>query len=293
MTEPGASAGGYGFIGLGNMGAPMAGNIAKAGIALAVYDKEDAPAKAPAGTSVKASLAELAGQAATLFLSVPDGAASMAVARAVCQAPQRITDTIIDLSTTGIAAAREVHAFLASYDIEYVDSPVSGGQAGARAGTITVIWAGAQASLAKHRPALAAMAKNIFHVGDAAGQGQAMKLLNNFLSATALAATTEALLFGHAQGLDLKTMLDVLNVSTGRNTASMDKFPNRVLTQTYDAGFFTALMSKDVKLYMESVAEAGTPAGVGGGVAEIWRRMDSDLPHSDITEIYTWMQQNR
>ena len=110
---------------------------------------------------------------------------------------------------------------------------MSGGAAGAAAGTISLMFAGPDAVLDAHRPVFEAIAGNIFHVGTKPGQGQAMKLLNNFLSATALASTSEALAFGRAHGLDLAMMVDVLNVSSGRNSATVDKFPRRVLTGTY------------------------------------------------------------
>lgn len=280
----------YGFIGLGNMGAPMAANLAKGGFEVLAYDKAG-PERAPTGTRVVASLAEAAAGAEALFLSVPDGAASLNVARELAALDARQVITVIDLSTIGIDAARQVHAYLAETGIAYVDCPVSGGVAGARAATITAMWAGPEQSLAEHRPGLRAIAKNIFQVGDRPGQGQAMKLLNNFLSATAMAATAEAMLFGLSQDLDMKTMLDVVNVSTGRNTATSDKFPNRVLTGTYDAGFYTALMHKDLRLYREGVERFGTPALVGAAVDALWRDMDNEKPHSDISEVFLWLQE--
>ena len=170
--------------------------------------------------------------------------------------------------------------------VQYVDGPVSGGTAGARAGTIALMFAGPAAVLDDHRPIFEAIAGNIFHVGAHPGQGQAMKLLNNFLSATALAATSEALAFGRAHGLDLAMMVDVVNASSGRNTATSDKFPNRVLTETYDAGFRTALMAKDLRLYVDMVGQAGTPATVGRTVSGVWQEADAALPGSDFTQIW-------
>jgi 3-hydroxyisobutyrate dehydrogenase len=116
-----------------------------------------------------------------------------------------------------------------------------------------------------------------------------MKLLNNFLSASAMVATTEATLFGAAHGLEMKTMLDVLNVSSGRNTATGDKFPKRIATGTYDAGFATALMSKDVSLFRDQVSQAGTANALTEVVAALWRDADSELPGSDFTEIYRFL----
>ena len=134
---------------------------------------------------------------------------------------------------------------------------MSGGVAGARAATVAVMYAGAAQTLARLRPVLESLAGAIFDVGREPGQGQAMKIANNFLSATAMAATSEAVAFGEAVGLDMATMLDVLNVSTGRNTATSDKFVNRVLTGSYDAGFTCSQMDKDLRLYREALAGSG------------------------------------
>jgi len=130
---------------------------------------------------------------------------------------------------------------------------------------------------------------NVFHVGDRAGQGQAMKLANNFLSATALAATSEAVAFGVANGLDMATMIDVLNVSTGRNSATTDKFPNRILSGSYDAGFSTAHMTKDVGLFVDGASSAGTAHTVAAAVTETWRACHESLPGSDFTEIWKYV----
>ena len=260
----------FGFIGLGNMGAPMAANIAAAGFELIVYDKAGTEARAPGGSSAAASLAEVAAVAETVFLSLPDGAASLTVARQIAALANRATKVVVDLSTIGIAAAKEAHAILAGAGVSYADAPVSGGHAGARAATIAVMWAGPAELLESHRGVLDAMAGNVFHLGDDPGQGQAMKLLNNYLSATALAATSEAMAFGLAQGLSLEGMLEVVNVSTGRNTATSDKFPNRIVTGTYDAGFSVALLAKDLRLYLESARAAGAPSVVGGAVVGLW-----------------------
>ena len=208
----------------------------------------------------------------------------MAVAR------EPATATVVDLSTIGIDAARRAHEVLAGAGIAYVDAPVSGGRAGARAGTVAVMWAGEAALMESHEPILAAMSKHAHHVGDRAGQGQAMKLLNNFLSSVAMVATSEALTFGLARGLDLETMLEVLNASSGRNTATSDKFPNSIVTGAYDAGFRTSLMVKDISLYLESVSAAGTPADIGAAVAMLWRGADEALPGSDFTRIYDFVR---
>ncbi len=167
---------------------------------------------------------------------------------------------------------------------------MSGGQAGARAGTITLMWAGPGAELARHSEVLGSFCGHPFHVGDEPGQGQALKIINNFLSGTAMAATSEAVLYGLSQGLDMQTMLEVINVSTGANSATRDKFPRRILTGTFDAGFKTALLAKDLQLYLDNARAAGAPDTVGGAVAGLWRRCDAALPDSDFTRIYEFIR---
>jgi 3-hydroxyisobutyrate dehydrogenase len=136
---------------------------------------------------------------------------------------------------------------------------------------------------------LKAMSQNPFHVGTKAGQGQAMKLANNFLSGIAMTATSEAICFGLSQGLEMKAMLDVLNVSTGQNTATSDKFPNRILTETYDAGFNNTLFMKDLKLYLEGVQTDGQPDALSTVCADVWRRFVRSSPGADFTKIYRFI----
>jgi 3-hydroxyisobutyrate dehydrogenase len=138
-------------------------------------------------------------------------------------------------------------------------------------------------------PVFETMARNVIPVGSRAGQGQAMKLINNFLSAVAMSATSEAIHFGESQGLEMHTMLDVLNVSTGRNTATSDKFPSRIATGSYDAGFAMALMAKDIALYFENARAAGTVTGIGTAVAAMWRDADAALPGTDFTRIHDFV----
>ena len=279
----------FGFAGLGQMGGPMAANMAAAGFDLSVYDKAGTAERAPDGAKPLESLDALAAVVDTLFLSLPDGPVTLAVARDLAALQDRAVSVVIDLSTIGLEAAKEAGQILADAGIQYIDAPVSGGQSGAIAGTITVMWGGPAEVLEIHRDVIMAIAKNLFHVGDQAGHGQTVKLLNNFLSGTAMAATSEAVAFGLSQGIEMKSLLDVVNVSTGRNTATSDKFPNRVLTGSYDAGFKTKLLTKDVGLFLDNAKAAGTPTAVAETVVDLWRRCDAALPDSDFTRIYEFL----
>jgi 3-hydroxyisobutyrate dehydrogenase len=278
-----------GFVGLGNMGGPMARRVAAAGFELVCYDAAGTAERLPAGAHAADGMADLAARADTVLLSVPDGHATLAVVEAIAGSASRRLTTVVDLSTVGPAAAVSAAALLDRLGVTYADGPVSGGAAGARAGTIALMFAGPEAVLDDHRPIFEAIAGNIFHVGSRPGQGQAMKLLNNFLSATALAATSEAMAFGRAHGLDLPMMVDVVNASSGRNSATFDKFPRRVITGTYDAGFRTALMAKDLRLYTEMVEAAGTASTVGRTVSDVWQQADAALPGSDFTQIWQYV----
>ncbi len=278
-----------GFIGLGKMGGQMAANVAAATPGLVCFDMAGTEARMPAGAVAAASISDLACRCTIVLISVPDGAASLAVAREIVDTRGSSIETLIDLSTIGPKAATEAATLLRSAGITYCDGPVSGGAAGARAATISLMFAGPTTVLDVNRALLESFTGNVFHVGDTPGQGQAMKLANNFLSATALAATSEAVAFGVAHGLDMATMIDVLNVSTGRNSATTDKFPNRILTGSYDAGFSTAHMTKDVGLFVDGADEIKTAASVAAAVTDTWRGCDNALPDSDFTEIWRYV----
>ena len=277
-----------GFIGLGNMGVPMASRLVDAGYRLTVFDvrREAVDALRAKGAQAAASPAEVASATETVLLSLP----TPAIVREVALGAGGVISgskvrTVIDLSTTGARMAREIAAVLAEKGIVAVDSPVSGGVAGAIAGTLAVMVACPQARFADLQPMLAVFGK-VFFIGEQPGMGQTMKLANNLLSATATAATAEAIVFGVKSGLDPTVMCDVINAGSGRNTASQDKFPRQVLTRKFNQGFATGLMYKDVRLCLEEAEAAGVPMTVSTGVRELWARANEELgAGSDMTAI--------
>lgn len=283
----------FGFIGLGNMGGHMAANMRKNGTPLVVFDKAGTPERAPEGVTPAGSAGEIASIAETVFMCLPDGAVVHEVIGELLNSRSNVLRRIVDTSTIGIAAAEKGFEICKQAGIEYVDSPISGGVAGARNATLAVMYAGTKKTFDLLKPVYLGMAKNVFKVGERAGQGQAMKLLNNFLSGTAMAATSEAVAFGVGQGLEMKTMLDVLNVSTGQNTATKDKFPNRVLSESYDAGFLTRLFFKDISLYRDAVTAAGAADPVSPAVAALWRRLNEMDANSDFTRIYPFVRDQK
>ena len=282
-----------GFVGLGNMGGPMATNLAASGQDIVVYDAAGTQARAPRGARLAASSAALAGEVETIHLCVPDGRASESIARDVAAVAGRRTRLVVDHSTIGIAAARRVHALLSDHGIEYVDAPISGGVSGAVDATLAIMYSGPDSTLEELKPVFERIAGNVFHVGRRSGQGQAMKLLNNFLSATAMAATAEAVAFGVAQDLDMAMILKVVNASSGRNTATSDKFPRRVLTERYDAGFSSTQFNKDLGLYRDAADTVGTARPVSPAVQDLWRRFESADPGADITRMYPFVRDDR
>jgi len=280
-----------GVVGLGNMGSALAANLVGAGHTVVTHDLAG-PGRSPVGAAFVSAVADLAGSVDTIVLSLPDGAASERVAVEISRTPDRRARSVVDTSTIGPDAARTTAAVLAGADpaVAYVDAPVSGGVAGARARTLQVMYAGPAAACAAVEPVLAGLSDRRQRVGDRPGLAQALKLANNFLSATALAATSEAIAFGRAAGLDMATMLAVLDASSGRSAATADKFPNHVATERYAAGFAAALMAKDVRLYLRSVEAEGGAAAIGRVTAEVWERFAATEPGADFTRIYPFVE---
>jgi 2-hydroxy-3-oxopropionate reductase len=276
-----------GFVGLGAIGAPLAQALADAGHDLVVHDVDESRAALLGSSAARASSPrEVADRAEIVFVSLPTPNVVRDVAIGVGGlADGRTLRTYVDLSTTGGEVAREVADAFAARGIEVVDAPVSGGVAGARARTLAVMASGSDEAFARVEPHLRAFGKNVFHVGPEPGQGQVAKLLNNLLSATAVAITSEALALGVRSGLAPETLLDVFNAGSGRNTATTDKFPTHVLPRRFESGFRLALMAKDVELCLSEARSQRMPLLVGGLVQQLWTLAAADsAPDADHTE---------
>ncbi len=268
-----------GFIGLGRMGVPMASRLLDAGYELTVYDvrRESVDLLVAKGAHAAASPAAVGQAAATVLMSLPDPATVRAVALgADGVAVGGKVKTVLDLSTTGATAAREIAAALAAKGIAAVDAPVSGGVAGAVKGTLAVMVACPRTLFAELEPMLSHIGR-VFFIGERPGMGQTMKLANNLLSATAMAATSEAVVFGVKAGLDPAIMIEVINAGSGRNTASQDKFPKAILPRSFDFGFTTGMMYKDVRLCLEEANAAAVPMPVATAVRDLWRRAFEEI----------------
>lgn len=268
-----------GFIGLGNMGGPMARRLIEAGHSLVVYDtRNDAVAPLVAlGAKLASSPEDVADRVETVMASLPEPhvVKKVATGDGGVIGGKRVR-RFVDLSTTGSRVAAEVAEALARRNIAQIDSPVSGGVAGANKGTLAVMVSGPQQDIDVVKDALSVFG-TVFVIGNKPGMAQTMKLANNFLSATAMAATSEAIVMGVKAGLDPAIMCDVINAGSGRNTASTDKFPKAILPRTFNLGFATALMLKDVRLCFEEAAALGVPNDMMATVLKAWELASSEI----------------
>lgn len=277
-----------GFIGLGRMGGPMAGRLLDAGHTLHVYDTSRQALEpllsrgvtshnSPAGVASVAPLVLLSLPTPDIVQAVTLGEQGLATGKAV--------KTVIDLSTTGPRIAALVAAGLAEKKIGWVDAPVSGGVPGAKAGTLSVMVSCPKATYAAVEPVLKTFGK-LFFTGEKPGLGQSAKLANNLLGAAAIAVSAEAMAMAVKSGVDAKTMLDIINVSSGRNSATLDKFPKSILTGKFDWGFSTGLSYKDVRLCVDEAEALGVPMVIGAAVRQILAITHAKYgPDSDFTEM--------
>ena len=275
-----------GFLGLGQMGSAIAERLQDAGAVLHLFDPNKA-ALAPfvaKGARVHASPTGVADAARIVFACLPSGAICEAVARDV--AAGRAVRLYVEMSTIGGPAQAKVQAIVEKAGITLVDCPISGGPKGARAGTLTVILAGSPDARAEIRPWLERVGKNIFEVGDKPGQAQLMKLVNNLVNAANMATAFEALVLGAKGGLDPDQMVNVLNVSTGQNSATLTKVPKSVLTGSFDYGSSLTIMLKDVMLGLQEAEALGVPMWVHGTVGQLWRFAEQQgLGPADFTSM--------
>src|SRR5580658_5771256 len=275
-----------GFIGLGKMGFPMARRLIDAKHALVVFDqrKEVMDQFVALGAKAASSPKDVADRTETVMGSLPSLQASLDVATGKDGVVEgKKIKRFVDLSTVGSQMAVRIHDLLAKNNIVQLDSPVSGGVGGAEKGTLAVMVSGPKADFESIKPALDVIGK-VFFIGEKPGSAQTMKLANNLLSATAVAATSEAVVMGVKSGLDPAVMIDVINAGSGMNTASRDKFPRSILPRTFDFGFATGLMVKDVRLCLEEAKALGLSMEVAEAVGRLWEVVIREMgAESDFT----------
>ncbi len=256
------------FIGVGRMGSGMVARLIAAGHELTIYDPAASALGAPAslGARIARSVAEAAASCSVAMASVPGPADARETARAIADSP--MVKVFVDLSTSGPAAAQAIAALLAPRAIGAVDAPVSGGVKGAAAGKLAIMASGPAWAMERVRPLLDVLGK-VYPLGEKPGLGQTVKLANNLMSAASLAIAAEALAMGVKAGVDPAAMLEVLNASSGRNSATQDKIPKHVLNRRFDFGFANALSFKDVRLCLDEAEALGVPMVVGAAVRQM------------------------
>jgi 3-hydroxyisobutyrate dehydrogenase-like beta-hydroxyacid dehydrogenase len=277
-----------GFVGVGRMGGPMVSRLIDAGHQLVIFDtqKQATDALAAKGAKVVASPKAVADEAEIVLVSLP----TPDIVKAVALGPDGVSDgrrvrVMVDLSTSGPGAAVVVAQGLASKNIISVDSPVSGGIKGAVNGTLAVMVSCPKPTFDELEPILKTFGK-IFFTGEKPGLAQTAKLANNLMAAAALVITSEAMAMGVKAGLDAKVLIDIVNVSSGRNSASEDKFPRAVLPGTFDFGFATGLSYKDVRLCVDEAEAMGVPMVVGAAVRQMLAVTQAKFgAQSDFTSI--------
>lgn len=275
------------FVGIGNMGWPMAANLVKAGFDVTVCDvvpgRADAFA-AETGGKAAASPAAAASGADAIVIIVPT---SKQVAEAVEAMSPSLTKgmLVIDMTSGQPGRTREIAAGLAAKGVAMIDCPVSGGVPRAKTGQLAIMAGGEEADLDSADAVLKAMGTSIHRCGPI-GAGQAMKALNNLVSAGGYLIGIEALLIGQRFGLDPAKMVDVLNASTGMNNSTQKKFKEYVLSRRFDAGFGLDLMVKDLSIALEVGRETTTPTPFAALCREMWASAAALLgPGADHTAV--------
>lgn len=293
MTEPPRRPGAVAFVGLGQMGLPMASRLVGAGFAVRGADRDASALErfAAVGGEGFPTALEAAEGASVVVTMLPDGA----IVREALLGGSGLAETlardalVIDMSSSAPVGTRELAAELAVRRLRFLDAPVSGGVRRAVDGTLTIMAGGDAATLDGARPLFEAMGRTVIHTGPA-GSGHAMKALNNYVSAAGLVAAAEALIVGEKFGLEPDTIVDVLNVSTGRNNSTDAKMKQFVISESYASGFALALMAKDVKTAAELAEGLGLDLPQITATARLWEAAQSALPQgADHTEIHRYL----
>ncbi len=280
-----------GFIGLGNMGAPIAERLLAPNIRLHIFDNDPAAVSrlVERGAIGHASAVSVADVATCVFACLP----SAKISELVALGPNGVSSgkavrVYGEMSTIGQQAVERIARGLQARDIATVDAPVSGGPAGARAGTLAIMAAGSAETMTFVAPWLSRMGSRVFPVGERVGAAQTMKLVNNLVLANTMAGTFEAMVFGAKAGLDAVTMIEVMNASTGSSWVTTDIVPRAVLPGTFAFGAATSIIAKDVSLGIAEAQALGVPMWTLEQSARLWQfAMAQGHAHDDMTRLLT------
>jgi len=295
MTNPAEF---IGFVGIGAMGTPMAGNLARAGYKLVAFDldaKRTAALAGETGVTVASSLAALGAEANIIITMLPDG---KAVRTALCGKGDNFKDCllerapkntlIIDMSSSSPMGTRELGTLLEQRGYPLIDAPVSNGVKGAVAATLSIMVGGDKNIFERVKPMLEKMGSQIYFAGPL-GAGHAIKALNNYVSAAGLIAACEAMHAGQAFGIDPNVIVDIINTSSGMNNTTKNKCKQYMLSGAYNAGFSTGLMAKDVRTALEIAQAMNTSTTYAKPTADVWDAMEQKLGFtSDHTEMHKY-----
>ena len=292
------SLGKIGFAGIGAMGTPMSINLIKAGHKLVLFDIDPKKAQAVAATNeceVATSLADMASKSDTVITMLPDGKLvhkALLGAGGICET-LKPGSLIIDMSSSSPMGTRELGALLAQKGFQFIDAPVSNGVKGATAATLSIMVGGDKVIFERVKPMLEKMGNQIYHAGPL-GAGHAIKALNNYVSAAGMIAACEAMHAGAAFGIDPNVAIDIINTSSGYNGTTQRKCKQFMISGSYNAGFSTGLMAKDVRTALEIAQAMGTSTILAKPTADIWDDMEKKLGFlSDHTEMHKFTKKNK
>ena len=282
-----------GFIGVGHMGGGMARRLLSQKVALTAFDTSPDAMKriGDHGATLAKSAREVADREEFVFVCLP----SHAACRAAAFGPNGLAGgkamrVYIESSTIGSPAVREMAAELSKTGVETIDAPVSGGPRGADAGTLSTMVSGRADLIEKLMPIFNSLATKVFVMGDKPGLAQDAKLVNNALSMSAMAMSSEAIIAGVKAGLDPALLVDMINASSGRNSTTINRFPKDILPGTFNHGGHLSNGMKDISLYVEMCRSIGMPSPMGAGIASIWQmaisRMGAEPDSSNIVRLF-------
>jgi 2-hydroxy-3-oxopropionate reductase len=283
-----------GYLGVGQMGQPMAHKLLDAGHTLTIYDISDAAMQPLLDRQARrsASPRDLADRCEIVFVSLPTLAAFREVAfGADGLAKGKAMKLLVNTCTVGVPFVKEVERAMAAQGVTVVDCPISGGPPGARAGTLSVMVSGDPAAVERIRPMISLWGRTLTVAGDQPGAAQVLKLTNNILSAVALAATAEAFVMGAKGGLDPEVMVAAVGAGSGRNSAVEDKFPRSVLTRGFDYGAEMHILMKDIDLAIAQGEDLGVPMWVCQAARLVFKHaMHKGAAREDLTAIVKYIE---
>lgn len=268
----------------------MCANLIEVGNDLIVYDVVDEAVErlVDLGADAAESMTDLAREAEVVMLSLPGPDEVVQVVDEMSDGLDA-GDVIIDLTTSTPATTNAIGEELDSKSVDVLSAPVSGGRSGAENATLSVMVGGDRGVFEEYSPLFESIGSDIFYIGDQPGDGHAMKLVNNYLSFVAMICTSEAVVVGEAVGLDVETMIDVFNQSSGRNTATSYKYPEHIIPGEFDMEYEMALVEKDMQLLMDVTRDTGVPFMVGGSIRQMIAYIRAELGmDADYTEIYKY-----